>query len=685
MTPEYINKEISWLSFNERVLQEAANPDVPVIERLKFLGICSSNLDEFYRVRVATLRRLSVLGKRTRKLFPEDPDQVLKKIQDITKKQHHMFDEIFDEIFEELKKQNIYLIRELELTDSQGREVLRYFDSKVRPKLFPVMLSQVEKFPDLKDRIIYLAVELSCQDESIKPQYSIIEIPSIELPRFFILPQENENRYIIFLDDVIRYGLFKIFSNFNYDTFTAYTIKITRDAELDIVDDVSTSYITKVSKSLKKREEGVPVRFIHDSKMPAKFLKRLTKLIGIGPGDTIIAGSRYHNNRDLIQFPDLGGKSLFYPVITPLKHPNLLKQKSYFKSIAKQDILLHYPYQTFNYVIDLLREASIDPSVTSIKFTIYRVATNSSIMNALINAAKNGKDVVAVLELQARFDEQMNIYWANKLQEEGIKVIFGVPGLKVHSKLCLITRMEKSKEKMYAVIGTGNFNEDTAKIYSDHSLLTVDTRLTNEVFKIFDFFENNYKTFQFRHLILSPQQTRRKMIQMIKNEIANSKKGIPARIQLKLNNLVDNEMIDWLYRASRHGVTVQLNVRGMFSVVTESPELSKNIEAISIVDKFLEHTRIFVFENGGSPKYFISSADWMQRNFDHRVEVTCPIFDKSIKKELQDFLDIQWQDDQRSRMLNAKLDNSVYHSVSSQPTRAQWAIYEYLKSKQDNL
>ncbi len=673
------NKEISWLSFNERVLQEADSPDVPVIDRLKFLGICSNNLDEFYRVRVATLNRLTFLGKKAKKYMGEDPNKILKEITPIALSQHKKFDKIFKKIIKELAKENIYIIDEKVLTPEQGEFVLNYFHSEVRPKLIPIMLAQVNDTLQLRDRTIYLSICLCNNSNVLKNQYAIIEIPSDVLPRFLVLPSSEGKKFIILLDDVIRYGLDDIFSIFDFDKHHAYTIKITRDAELEIDDDISDSYMEKMHKSIKQREAGNPIRFIYDARIPEDFLTLLKEKINISEEDTLIAGSKYHNNRDFMNFPSLGSRQLYYTPIKSLSHKDFPAGESLFKCMKKKDILLHYPYHSFDYVIDLLREASIDPQVLSIKMTIYRVAKNSSVLHALINAVKNGKTVVAVLELQARFDEESNIYWANRLKEEGVKVIFGVPGLKVHSKLCLVTRAEKGGTAHYAIIGTGNFNEDTARLYTDHALFTADQRLTKEVSKIFNFFVKTYKSDTFKHLIVSPNFMRKRFTKLIKNEIKNAVEGKPAYIFLKLNGLTDPQMIQKLYEASEAGVKIKLIVRGMFSLVPGIEGMSSNIEAISIVDKFLEHTRIYRFCNNEDELIYISSADWMPRNIDRRIEVTSPVYEEHIKEELRTYMDIQWRDNVRARILNEKLDNRFRRDRSRKKIRTQWQTYDFLK------
>ena len=674
------NKEISWLSFNERVLQEAADPGVPLIDRIKFLGICSSNLDEFYRVRVATLQRLALIGKKAKKLIGEDPVAVLKEIKKSALMQHTNFEETYNQLIQELARENIFVINETQLMDGQSEFITAYFQNEVRPKLIPIMIDQVEHSPELKDGTLYLAVYMSRDDNPEKIKYALIEIPSDVLPRYVVLPSIGGNKYVMLLDDLIRYRLNDIFSPLPYNKFQAYAIKMTRDAELDIDNDLAESYPSKIRRSLKQREEGNPVRFTYDSSIDQYLLKFLIKMLNLSKSDAILSGSRYHNNRDLIRFPKIGARNLSYPELRSLTHKDIEVNKSIFKTIHNKDVLLHYPYQSFNYIIDILREASIDPKVSSIKFTLYRVAKNSSVINALINAVKNGKTVAVVLELQARFDEEANINWANRLRDEGVKVIYGIPGLKVHAKLCLITRKEKGKNFHYAIIGTGNFNEETAKMYCDHSLFTANKKLTAEVNKIFEFLESSYKTSAFKHLIVSPNFMRKRISKLIDTEIKNIKKGKEAYIHIKINNLTDPALINKLYQASEAGVKIKLIVRSMFSLIPGRPGMSSNIEAISIVDRYLEHSRILIFANSGEEKYFISSADLMPRNIDRRVEVTCPIFDRDIKLELRKFFDIQWQDNVRARILNEALDNKIRNNTTGRPVRAQWEIYDYLKS-----
>ena len=672
------NKELSWLSFNARILQEAADPTVPLVERLRFLGIHSSNQDEFFRVRVATLRRLVKLGKRAKKIIGADPAKVIKDIQSIVLEQHQLSNNVYQDLLAELARENIFIISEKELDPDQGEFVRAYFRKRVRRHLIPLMISQVKKFPDLREDSTYLAVCPQSRKTVPLSSYALIEVPTSVESRFLVLPPNGRASYVILLDDVIRFCLPDIFVASPYDRFKAYAFKVTRDAELDLDEDVGESLAKQVAQSLKRRKRGQPVRFVYDAGIPEDMYDLLVRKLNLGKSDTLVPGGRYHNLRDLVRFPNLGSSRLTYEPFEALPHIDVKPGRQLMSAMKDRDLLIHYPYHTFDYQIDFLREAAIDPAVTSIKMTIYRAARDSSVVNAMINAARNGKSVVAVVELKARFDEEANLNWGNRLQEEGVRVIYGVPGLKVHSKLCLVSRKEK-KIVRYAVIGTGNFNEDTAQAYCDHSLFTSDTRLTQDVAKIFQFYEQNYRLGAFSNLIVSPFNMRKRIIKLIQTELKNARAGKPAWIHLKLNNLVDSEIIHHLYKAAQSGVEIKLNVRSMFSLITEMPAVSDTIQGISIVDRFLEHSRIFAFGNSGNPKYYISSADLMPRNLDGRIEITCPIFDTRLQGELQQYLDIQWRDNVKARILNQSLDNTVRRADSEPPVRAQSAIYEYLR------
>lgn len=675
----FINREISWLSFNERVLQEAADANVPLLERLRFLGIFSNNQDEFFRVRIATLKRLLALGKRAKATIHYKPKKILSEVQKAVLRQGRKFEEIYSQIHAELSKKGIHIINETQLNAEQGEFVKNYFNENVRHALVPIMLQQVKTFPELKDKAIYLAIRLSVKNKTQSKQYALAEVPTDVADRFLILPSKGKNKYIILLDDVIRYNLKEVFVAFPYNQIEAYTIKVTRDAELDIDNDISHSFLDKITKSVKARQKGVPVRFVYDKQIPRDLFEFIKLKMKLKDNDNILPGGRYHNFKDFMRFPKMGNDALYYQRIKPIPHKKLPTGASFFEVLKKQDVMLHYPYQSFTHFIDFLREAAIDPLVKTIKITLYRVAAKSMVINALINAAKNGKHVVAVVELQARFDEEANIKWAQQLQDEGIQVIYGVQGLKVHSKLCLITRSEGGKNLHYANITTGNYNEQTSQVYSDDALFTSNSAITKEVEHVFDFFEKNYKVHQYKHLILSPLSTRKKFIKLIENEIDHARKGKPAEIFIKMNSLVDEEMISQLYKAGRAGVKVRAIVRGICTLVPGVPGMSENIEVISLVDKFLEHSRIFIFKNGGDELYFISSADWMTRNLDYRVETGCPIYDKSIQRELRKIMEIQWSDNTKTRTIDPGLRNELRIHANAPKVRAQDAIYEMLK------
>ncbi len=672
----YRAKEISWLSFNERLLQEAERKEVPLIERIKFLGIYSNNLDEFFRVRVAILKRLALLGKDT-ELYGGKPSEILQLIHKIVIRQSRYFYTIYEKILKDLEKEDIFLINELQLNTEQGTFVRAYFEKKVRPLLMPVIISEERGLPDLKDEAIYLAVHLKKKNHR-KIVAALIEVPTEAINRFILLPKNNHRQYIIILDDVIRYELQDIFYMYDYDEIGAYTIKLTRDAELEIDDEVSENYVKKIAMSLEKRKEAHPVRFVHDKEMPDELLSLLLRKLKFSKDDVVIRGGRYHNFKDFVGFPKIGGDHLVYKDFEPIRHPHIQKSIPFIQELKERDILFHFPYHPFGHFIDILREASIDPFVSEIKITIYRVAKYSNVINALINAARNGKKVTAVLELQARFDEKANIKWANRLKDEGVKVMYGVRGLKVHSKLVYISRREKRQVVSYAAVGTGNFNEETATVFSDHLLFTSNAEIVKEIGNIFLFFEKNFRIPRFKHLLVAPFYLRNKLVRLINQEIKNAKAGEKAFIYLKLNNLVDLRMIQYLYKAKSSGVDVRLNVRGMFSMLPDFHPDCEPIPAIGLIDRFLEHSRIFIFGNQGRPKIWLSSADLMGRNLDRRVEVACPVYDEALKGELLKMFDIQWKDNRSARLLYNDLSNKLKKS-GGRKIRAQRAFYDYLK------
>lgn len=673
----FINREISWLSFNERVLQEAMDPRNPLIERLRFLGIFSNNRDEFFRVRVATVRRMSELGKKTREQLYDAPDELINQINEITIKQGKQFESAYISILKALNQENIHIINENQLDEAQEKIAKSYFKETIRPNLVPIMLTN-KMSPELADMASYLAIKLYNKDSKENVKYALIEIPTQIISRFYILPEKEGHKYVIILDDVIRLGMSQIFGIFDFDTIESYAFKLTRDAELDIDDDLDESLMEKLSKSIHKRRSGQPVRFVYDKTMPQDLLDFLIDRLNLKNQQNLIPSGRYNNQKDLINFPNIGSKTLSFRKQTPNRHPALHNQRSLLEVIQKKDVLLHYPYQAFSHTIDILREAAIDPNVTAININLYRIAKNSKIINALINASKNGKEVTVVVELRARFDEEYNIECSRRLQENGVKVISGVEGLKVHAKLILITRKIGNKKVDLAHIGTGNFHEGNAKIYTDLSLWTADLRITTEVARLFSFFNHNYKPGVYRELIVSPFNTRRRIHELIDNEIKNAKENKPAYMTIKLNNLVDEELIRKLYKASQAGVKIHMLVRGICSLVAGVPGLSENIEVRSILDRYLEHSRVMIFANGGKEKIFIGSADWMGRNLDLRIEVMTPIYDIELKKNIKKIINIQLNDNTKARIIDAELKND-YWTNDGPKVQSQVAIYAHYK------
>jgi polyphosphate kinase len=677
----YINRELSWLQFNARVLQEAADEEVPLIERLRFLGIFSNNLDEFFKVRYATVRRIDEAGKGGKtELGGIKASELLEEITKTVINQQSESLEILDSITRQLERENIHIIKETEIDVEQHAFIKNYFYQIISPALVVIVLNEDVALPELKDSAAYLTIKMT--NSNGLDQFALIEI-SKTMDRFVVLPQKGESNYIIMLDDVIRYCLDDIFNIFNYDSITAHMIKITRDGELDFDSDLSKSFIDKLSDSVKDRQSGDPVRFVYDKSIEEDTLNFLLDRMSIDTKDSIIPGGRYHNRRDYMDFPSLGRTDLLYNKIQPLPVKGLSLEVSIFKTIKQKDYLVYTPYHTFSYVVKFLREAALDPQVKTIKITIYRLAQISHVASSLINATKNGKKVTVCIELRARFDEEANINYAEQMQDAGVKMLFGVSGLKVHSKMCVIEREESDKLVRYGFVSTGNFNESTAKIYTDFTLLTANSKILKDINKVFNFFEINYKINRYKHIITSPHYTQSKLFALIDEEIANAIQGKSAYIKLKMNSISSYKMIDKLYEASRSGVKIQMIVRGLCCLVPGVKGMSENIEIISIIDKFLEHTRLFIFSNNDNPKIFISSADWMTRNIDNRVEVTCPIYDEDIKNELQDLFEICWNDNVKARVINENQDNS-YKRNDMKKIRAQFETYNYYLKKLEN-
>jgi polyphosphate kinase len=675
-----INREISWLYFNERVLQETMDKTNPLLERIKFLGIFSNNRDEFFRVRVATLKRMIKVQKQA-----DVPDMkyklVLNQILKIVTRQEKIFTRAYEDLVKELAKNKIFFIDEKKLTAEQGEFVYKFYTEKVRPNLFPLMLENVKSLESIQDASIFLAVHLKNTKDKSPGDYALIQMPTETIGRFLILPSKGKKHYVILLDDVIRYCLGDIFSVFGFNAFEAYTMKFTRDSELDIDNDVSRSFLDLMMESVKKRRRGETVRFVYDASMPDELLQKLLKKFNISKHDTVRGGGRYHNFKDFMDFPRFDLPELYYPSAPPLPHPDLKPNISFFETIRAKDVMLHFPYQSFKYTIDMLREASIDPGVRSVKMTFYRTAKDSAAMNALINAARNGKYVTVFMEIQARFDEEANIFWTKRLQDEGVKIIQTIPGFKVHCKLILIRRRENEINRFYANVSTGNYNEATANVFSDFSLLTSNSQICEDVYNIFEMLESKFMIPAFKVLEVSPFRLRDFFTEMLEREMINARSGKPAWVVLKMNSLVDKRLAIKLYEASKAGVHVDLLVRGMCVIKPGVPGLSENIKAFSIVDKFLEHSRIYICCNNGQPDYFISSSDWMPRNLDHRIEVVCPVYDREIQRDLWEIVQIQMRDNTKARLLSPDNLNQYKKDHGAESHRAQFEIYEYYKRK----
>ncbi|ASJ39474.1 polyphosphate kinase 1 [Vibrio vulnificus] len=675
----YIEKELSWLSFNERVLQEAADKTVPLIERIRFLGIFSNNLDEFYKVRFSDVKRRILINREQG--GNDISKHLLSKMQSKALKLNERFDELYNELIRDMARRHIFLVNESQLDEAQQKWIVKYFRKEVLPHITPLMLTdEIDVLQFLKDEYAYIAVELKKQEQS---KYALLEIPTDHLPRFIMVPEQKGKRKktIILLDNIIRFCLNDIFGGFfDYEELNGYAMKMTRDAEYDLRHEVEYSLLEQMSEGLSQRLTALPVRFVYEREMPEEMLKYLCYKLKISHYDSLIPGGRYHNFKDFIAFPNVGRDYLENKPLPPLTCADFEGYANAFDAIRNQDILLHYPYHSFEHITELVRQASFDPKVVSIKINVYRVAKNSRLMNSLIDAVHNGKRVTVVVELQARFDEEANIEWSKRLTDAGVHVIFGVPGTKIHAKLLLITRREEEGFMRYAHIGTGNFHERTARVYTDFSLLTADQELAAEVRGVFSYIMNPFQPVRFRHLVVSPRNSRSQLYRLVDNEIANAQAGKKAAITLKVNNLVDKGLISKLYAASSAGVKIRMIIRGMCSLVPGLEGLSDNIEIISIIDRFLEHPRVLVVHNDGDPQVFISSADWMERNIDNRIEVMSPVRDLRIKQRIIDILNIQFTDTVKARRIDKEMSNNYVERGNRKKIRSQIAIYDYLKN-----
>ncbi len=682
----YYPKELSWLAFNERVLQEAADKNNPAVERIRFLGIYSNNLDEFYRVRAADVKRQITIAEENGS--EEEAVRLMSLMEAIQKKVVHLsnkFDEIHKDVVKALARYNIFIIRKDELNDYQRTWLRNLFVNKILRHIAPIL---IEKKTDLLSRLngtsVYLYVAI--RREGRNTRYAVVQVPTSETSRFVVIPPERsrKKKHIILLDDIIQLCLEEIFRGFiKYDSLEAYSFKMTRDSEYSINDEIDESYMDKMSESMKQRLIAEPVRVIYDNAMPEDMVLDLRKRLKVTKLDTMHAAGHYRNFKDFIGFPNVGREYLENPKLPAIDTKAFSKYNTVFEAITAHDILLYYPYHRFLHFTEFLRQAAFDPSVKSIRINIYRVASNSRIVNSLIDAVDNGKKVTVVVELRARFDEEANIEWSRRMTDAGIRVVLGVPTLKIHSKLCIVTREERGSLVNYAHFGTGNFNEKTAKIYTDFSLFTRNQELAEEAVSVFDLIQYPYRRYKFQHLQISPLNSRTKIQSLIRQEIQYLKEGHKAQITFKINNLVDKELIDDLYRASQAGMKIRGIVRGMCSLVPGLPGISENITITSIVDRFLEHPRVMVFEGGGDRKVFISSADWMTRNMDNRIEVGCPVYDRRLQQQIVDVLELQFKDTLKARIIDKEQTNKYVRRGNRKKLRSQVETYDYLKRLED--
>lgn len=676
----YHNREISWLAFNYRVLQEAKDPRNPLYDRLKFLAIYSSNSDEFFRVRVASIRSLARLKETTKKKYDIEPDVLLGQIHKIVKKHQEEYGSIFkNHLMKEIRTKGIYLISNHELRTSQTDFLQQYFKDHILPHLKITFFNKPGSDVFLQSRQLYLAVQLrQSNDPSGKPEYAMLELPTQKVSRFIELPKLEKKYFIIFLDDVIRKNLRFIFPQ--YDNISSYCIKLTRDAELYFEEELNGDFVELLRKAVKTRRMGEPSRLLYDAAMPVEYLQLLMRTLRLSDNE-MIPGGRYHNFSDFFSFPNPEHRLPTYAPLPPIEYGALAKYPSMFAAMSEKDWMLHYPYHSFQPVIRLLTEAANDPAVMQIRITLYRVATQSEIVRLLIEAAKNGKQVTAFVELTARFDEESNIYWAEELRNAKVKVLYTMPKLKVHSKLLLVSRTEGTVKRRYGYLSTGNFNEKTAAVYTDHGLFTSDVRLTNEMYEVFRFLNKKTTAVKARHLLIAPFNLRTKLLECIGQEISHALRGQPASMIIKVNSLEDRELIDKLYEASEAGVKISIIARGICCLIPGEKPFSKNISAISIVGRFLEHSRVFLFHNAGNEIMYISSADWMMRNLNKRVEAAFPVYDESIKKEVKQILQMELMDSVKARTIDKQLKNSYKKSDDQKPFESQIEIYRWLQQK----
>lgn len=671
----YVDRDLSWMYFNHRILHEATKTQVPLLERLSFLGIYSNNMDEFFRVRMATLNRIAECEDRSLRSERENTRQLIKQINKLNNKYSKEYEQVITEVTSRLREENICLLKEDELDEEQRHFVYRYYRQRLSGFVSPVWLSSVKQLTDETDENIYLAIKMQvCGKKSF--DYALIALPVTECERFVRLPDKDGKSFLMYLDDVIRYCLPMIFTGMNYTGFEAYAFKFTKDAEMEIDNDLRNGMLQKISKAVKSRRKGDALRVIYDNEMPKDLLKRVMNKLNLDKLDTVQEGGRYHNHKDLMSFPDCGRKDLKYPVWEPIVKPELSSGESLLKLIQKGDRSIHVPYHSFDYYIRVLQEAAISKEVKSIKTTLYRLAKDSKVVKALICAARNGKKVTVVIELLARFDEASNIGWSKKMQDAGIHVIFGVEGLKVHSK---VTHINMKTGNDIACISTGNFHEGNARMYTDYMIMTAARNVVHDVHNVFEFITKPYSPVHFKELLVSPNEMKQKFLRLINDEIRNKQSGKPAYIRIKINHITDKVMVKKLYEASANGIPIDLLVRGNCSLITGIPGVSDTIRINGIIDRYLEHSRIFIFAAAGEDKTFIGSADWMPRNLDNRVEVIAPVYDPAIKADLQKVIDYGLQDNCQGSVVDGSGDNRPWTTDSDIPFRSQEELYKSYK------
>lgn len=668
----YVDRDLSWMYFNRRILQEATRP-IPLLERLSFLGIYSNNLDEFFRVRIATLSRIAECEDKSIKKESEHASQLIKQITKLNNRYAKEYEEAIHEVTAALRNENIFLLKDNELSEDQQQFVRQFFRQKLSGFTNPVWLSAVKELTEATDDNIFLAVKLHTEGRKT-PEYALIELPVAVCGRFIHLPDKEGRSYLMYLDDVIRFCLPMIFGGMGFTHYEAYAFKFTKDAEMEIDNDLRNGMLQKISKGVKSRRKGDALRVIYDAAMPKDMLKRVMNKLNLDKLDTVLAGGRYHNHKDLMSFPDCGRKDLKYPEWSPIIRKELDENVSLLNLIQQRDRYIHVPYHSFDYYIRVLQEAAISKNVKSIKTTLYRLAKSSKVVNALINAARNGKKVTVVIELLARFDEASNISWSKLMQDAGVHVIFGVEGLKVHSK---VTHIGMKQGPDVACISTGNFHEGNARIYTDYMLMTAARGIVSDVANVFNFIEKPYSPIKFRELLVSPNEMKKKFLRLIDEEIRNKQVGKPAYIRMKVNHITDPVMVKKLYEASAAGVPVDIVLRGNCSLVTGVPGVSETIRINGIIDRYLEHSRIFIFAAGGEEKCFIGSADWMPRNLDNRIEVVTPVYDPDIKADLRTVVDFGLRDTCQGRIVDGRGENLPWTTEDGARFRSQEELYRH--------